>query len=362
MVREDLLSQLTQLQLEEEQRQLQQLEEEQRQRLQELLYPGSRDTVPRPEGGYDAEEANSSDEDNAPWQNYRSESQEVYQGGRFSEEAQGKIAKLEAYHNVSECVRDWIRQEHEYIKETLQEELERELYHITDHAKKEERCLELNADFRNKTRWEERRILALPASEAEFLALVNLGMATEVRKWLLMADKEEGTYLVSLRDKGRPLTHAAVRQHTADVLRVLLDYGAEVEATDEDKGDTALHVAAGRVDKLGAELVKILLREGARPEVVNLAGQTPVWVAASRSSVECLRELLQATRALETVDQPDSSGWTPLQACVLDFDSDLEVDSRRRCAVARLLMEHGADAFKDNKHQVSPWPQAALEA
>jgi ankyrin repeat protein len=311
-------------------------------------------------GGYEVEEVNSSDEDVAPWQNQLSGRQEVYQGGRFSEEAQGKIAKLEAYHPRGEnYVLDWISQEHEYIKETMQEGLIRNLSRITDQAKKEERCLELNAEFRNKTRAEERRILALPASEAEFLALVNLGIAAEVRKQLLMADKEELAYLISLRDKGRPLTHAAVRQHTTDVLRVLLEYGAEVEATDEDKGDTALHVAAGRVDKLGAELVKILLHERARPEVVNLAGQTPVWVAASRSSVLCLKELLQAPRALETVDQPDSSGWTPLQACVLEFDSDLEGDSRQRCAVVRLLLQHGADALKDNKDQVSPWPQAA---
>jgi ankyrin repeat protein len=259
-------------------------------------------------------------------------------------------------------VLEWIMQEHEYIKKTSQEELDRELYHITDHAKKEERCLELNAEFKIKTRAEEHRILALPPSEAEFLALVHLGIAAEVRKQLLMADKEELAHLISLRDKGRPLTHAAVRQHSTDTLRVLLQYGAEVEATDEDKGDTALHVAAGRVDKLGAELVKMLLSEGARSEVVNLAGQTPVWVAASRSSVLCLKELLQAPRALETVDQPDSNGWTPLQACVLDFDSDFEGESRRRCAVVRLLMEHGADAFKDNKHKVSPWPQAALGA
>ncbi|XP_039303117.1 transient receptor potential channel pyrexia-like isoform X2 [Solenopsis invicta] len=188
--------------------------------------------------------------------------------------------------------------------------------------------------------------------------------------------------------KGRTPLHYAVENNHADVVRILVERGADVNVEDEDRitplllagsamnrtnrteminkfvkivkilvdaeasvnaihpetGNTALHRAV-KLDS--AEATKILLKD-ARPDKCNNSGATPVHIAANRGNIETLRILLEAISS--DVDKPDKltipdcRGRTPLHYAVENNHAD----------VVRVLVESRADVnFKDN-HQITP--------
>src|SRR5215831_556790 len=68
----------------------------------------------------------------------------------------------------------------------------------------------------------------------------------------------------------------AARNADRDVMRAVLQKGANVNATEPD-GSTALHWASYRDDLEGAEL---LIRAGAKVNAANDLGATPLWAAS----------------------------------------------------------------------------------
>jgi ankyrin repeat protein len=104
-----------------------------------------------------------------------------------------------------------------------------------------------------------------------FVKAVKHGNAAAVRE-IGAADPS----LVMLRDAddGTPLHYAAWKGH-GEVVRVLLDLGADIDACSRDGhyGGTPLHAAAHGNQK---EVAAILLERGADRSIVSCNGRTPL--------------------------------------------------------------------------------------
>ena len=122
-----------------------------------------------------------------------------------------------------------------------------------------------------------------------------------------------------------PLGIAVYRGHR-DVVRLLIDHGANIESQDKN-GYTALHVAvlAGKTD-----LVALLLTADAHVDSRSKRGATPLQLAAERGSVDSSSLLLQYGAR---VDTRDLHGFTALHIAASNGQAD----------VVDFLLAHGAD-------------------
>lgn len=93
----------------------------------------------------------------------------------------------------------------------------------------------------------------------------------------------------SMREKRAPILIHAVRRGCVDCVRTLLDAGAKVNAPTTPDADTALHAAA---DLAVLEVLELLARHGADPNVQDALGITPLHVAARGASPAVLKALL----------------------------------------------------------------------
>ena len=122
-----------------------------------------------------------------------------------------------------------------------------------------------------------------------------------------------------------PLHHFASREGRADVIRLLLQYNAEVNATD-DANYTPLHHAS----IFGHTVVaQILLENGADINAVSNYG-TPLYLASSKGLFETARILLDRGADVSICGP---SGQTPFQVAT----------DRGHTEITKLLLEHGAN-------------------
>uniref|UniRef100_A0A5K3ETX1 ANK_REP_REGION domain-containing protein n=2 Tax=Mesocestoides corti TaxID=53468 RepID=A0A5K3ETX1_MESCO len=137
------------------------------------------------------------------------------------------------------------------------------------------------------------------------------------------ADKEH-------RDKKShtPL-HTAVYANQRQIVSLLLDYGADIEAQVERTKDTALSIACshGRL-----EITEDLLNRGANKEHRNFSDYTPLSLAASGGFVDVIQLLLR--HGAEINSRTGSKlGISPLMLASMNGYTD----------AVRVLLEHGSD-------------------
>jgi ankyrin repeat protein len=139
---------------------------------------------------------------------------------------------------------------------------------------------------------------------------------------------DEDPQLLSMVMRGETLLMRAAKGPSVGMVRLLLDKGAEVNAT-TDYGHTALHLAAMYGND---EVVPILLLSGADPSRRSRSGTTPLYLASLYGHVAVVRVLLRHMRG-RGVDERTTDGFTALwMAC-----------SNGHMEVVRVLLLAGAD-------------------
>lgn len=180
------------------------------------------------------------------------------------------------------------------------------------------------------------------------------GNATSVRLLL-----QNGIPFQSVGGKGDAPLHTVVRRGSMDIVKLLLDYGADVNVETKSERRTPLHLASAskkldvmrilleneaEVDKvdiygstslhLAAEIgfsngVGALIEFHADPNIFNRDGWTALHLAAANGHLSVTEQLIAAHA---TVDCQNRFGKTPLHwAC-----------ARGHLQVARLLLKHNA--------------------
>lgn len=120
---------------------------------------------------------------------------------------------------------------------------------------------------------------------------------------LLAGPDAKDKKLVQQQDmnSGRTALHMAAANGHVDVMRRLLDSGADPNAGSGSSGSTPLHDA---VLARGTKAVPMLLAAGADPAVKNRAGETPLGLAEKLGFEELSSLLLKVDKSIETYETP----------------------------------------------------------
>lgn len=168
-----------------------------------------------------------------------------------------------------------------------------------------------------------------------FVGLYHLPIA-QLRERLV---KEPSLALAN--DRGRNLIGAAAIAWDVPRLRLLLEFGADVEAKDVGGHNPLYRVANGvGNEEEGREAILLLVEAGARVnQVTGIGGMTPLHMSARRGTTKIAETLLDLGADIEARDK---KGETPLRRAV----------NCGRFEIVRLLISRGADPMsRDNKGQ-----------
>lgn len=141
---------------------------------------------------------------------------------------------------------------------------------------------------------------------------------------------------VNQRERDSYLINAACYRGSLDMVRFLIDKGADINVVAGD-GGTPLFWAAGG-DNSG-ELVQLLLDRGARIDVKNRVGTTPYEKAVYRAiskgdNYEVLKIFLDHGIDVDTApEKGEAAGYTPLMGAVINNKPEL----------SRFFLDHGAN-------------------
>jgi ankyrin repeat protein len=161
---------------------------------------------------------------------------------------------------------------------------------------------------------------------------------------------EEDPSLAVASDRGRNLICAAAIDWDVPRMRLLLEFGADVDA--RDGGHNALYRVAngqGREEE-GRAAIELLIKHGADVnQVTGVGGMTPLHMSARRGTTRIAEALLDAGADIEAKDK---GGETPLRRAV-------NCGQER---MVRLLLIRGANPRSTDKNGRTPIDAARSES
>lgn len=142
---------------------------------------------------------------------------------------------------------------------------------------------------------------------------------------------------------GMAAIHWAIRKESKDSVKQLLQYGAHVNARN-DEADTPLLMAV----KSGFDVVDLLLIHGASPGFADQIGETPLHQAALHNDFPATQSLLAAGADAKALSM---QGWTPLH--VASMNGSL--------SVMALLLHAGVNVDQENERSQTAMTCAILK-
>lgn len=131
--------------------------------------------------------------------------------------------------------------------------------------------------------------------------------------------------------------HAAAKWGNSNMLKLLIDTGADVNARDESH-ETPLHMALGSEN---INIVKLLVEAGANVNVESDLINTPLHVAVELEFEDITQMLIDAGA---DVNSKDENGDTPLHVAI----------KKKNFVLAKILVDAAADVDARNNEKTSP--------
>ena len=164
--------------------------------------------------------------------------------------------------------------------------------------------------------------------------------------------------LVDDEEEQCTLLHSAVLHNEVDIVRLLLDHGADVAALDR-QGRMPLHYAAmsfillendvkvGRNSEV--DIVKLLFNNGADVNARDNHKHTPLHYASKKASADVIKVLVDAGADISARDDEEK---TPLHKVA---------KHNHNADAVRVMVEAGADLDAEDCFQWTPMHRAALD-
>ncbi|HBL98999.1 TPA: hypothetical protein DDZ86_05150 [Candidatus Dependentiae bacterium] len=136
---------------------------------------------------------------------------------------------------------------------------------------------------------------------------------------------------------GKTPLYQACSKNYKDIVKLLLENGANPNIPNKDK-ETPLYWACA---KGYLEIVKLLLEKGANPNIANKDKETPLYLTCSNNFIEITRLLLENGAKVNILNK---NGWTSLYWACCNYKLD----------IVKLLLEKDADVNIANKNRETP--------
>jgi len=152
------------------------------------------------------------------------------------------------------------------------------------------------------------------------------------------------TNQIDARDRtGSTALQWAIRKGHGPVIQTLVDYGANLNATDY-QGRSALHLAVSALEECHTfdecrfcfDMIRFLIERGAAVNVADESGATPLHLAAELGNEDVVSLLIENGAS---VDSQDNEGETPLFGAIR---------AQRTDVVKQLVQEFKADTLCQN--------------
>jgi ankyrin repeat protein len=143
---------------------------------------------------------------------------------------------------------------------------------------------QLNHDGKN-TQPKFVKVYEIPAKpETSFLDAIDSGSIEMVQKFL----KDDPKMIVSIDEYGETPLHRSIHCNSLDMIKTLLDAGADVHSQNLFTGETPLHKAAlkGSID-----VINLLIEKGASPNSRAFNGMTPLHSAIANEQEDAIEIL-----------------------------------------------------------------------